>query len=410
VARRAPRTAGPRIVHGAGLGLAGLVAILVITVLVLIWLNGFGEPGGGSASGSGSSVPALPEGPPGFSARPTWGAPVADYTRVSLLDGRIALRDGQGKLALLDAANGSTVWKGSASWPKEWVGPVFSRVDGRPVIALASRTHLAYSPLDRIDTGRAEAPDGAAEDGFIRISLPPRAKAVWTGTAPLVTDGAKAWLVKGSSLRPMALPAQARPVTANGDTVIAVAGRSWVRSTGGTYDTRPVPAPPGLTGPPARLVDVAGRFLFAVWPASRSPQAISLIDTSSGLTLLNNRLPAGVDVTKAPVVRQSSGAMTAVGQVIIDPERQRVDALLPQYTPRALASGRVYAVDTKAKEAGTVVEVRLPEFTVARLGKAPTPFAVATLPGRKEATAFVLAADDTRHDVLALPPRHDEGR
>jgi hypothetical protein len=411
---------------GAGIGLAALLTLAIVVIGVLTMPEGDGERGRRSVAASTRSsppsraasrgptepsdtapaLPPVPEGLPGFTRQAAWSVPVGDFTGVSYLDGRLALRDADGRLSLVDATSGRAIWRGGAPWPSEWTGPILSRIDGQPALVLASRSQVAYVELGSLDGGRPASsnPAEGGADGLVEVALPAGGRVIWTGTTPLVTDGAKAWLVKGSSLRPMTLPAQARPVTANGDTVIAVAGRSWVRSTGGTYDTHAIATPAGVKGAPARVVDVAGRFLLVVWPKQRPAQAISLIDTGSGLALLNSRLPAGVDVTKASVLRDASGSMTAVGQVIVDIERQRVNALLPQYTPRALASGRVYAADAAVRAPDNIVEVRLPEFTVSRLGpQAPTPLTVSPPADGRPATAFIIVTTSRGRQLLAVP-------
>lgn len=415
---------------GAGLGLAVLVIAAVVAAALIARPGAEGQEGGKTVAQSrgaadaapsdqgNSAIPpstqvalaTLPEGLPGFGVKPTWGTPVAGFSRISYLDGRLALRAPDGRLQLLDATNGKVTWQGRTQWQSEWSGPALTRIDGKPVMVLASNTSLVYWPLDTLggkttdEGGAATASAGAGPDGSVQLALPPRSRVIWTGTTPLIVLGTRAWLVKGPRLQLMALPPGAQPITADSGAVIAVQGAIWVRSTGATYASHAVAVPPGVTGPPVRTVDVAGRFLLVVWPKRQPTQAITFIDTSTGRVLLNNRLPVGVDVTKAAVLRQSSGSVIAVGQVVIDPDRQRINALLAQYTPRVLASGRVYAADSGVRAPDNLVEIRLPEFTVSRLGaKSLMPFATTTLPGQQSATAFVLASASGGWQVLAVP-------
>ena len=280
---------------------------------------------------------------------------------------------------------------------------------------VASSTTLAYWPLANSGaptsanpaSTRAGLPLAPAEP--ILVSLPGGAQINLNGTTPLITTGGgQAWLVKGAALHQVPLPRQARPLAADDDVVIATQAGTWMRSSPTGYRVHPIPAPAAVTGPPSRVVDIAGRYLLVAWPkVANQTQAITFIDTNSPAdqALLHTRLAAGVDITRAPVLRQNAGSVTAVGPVVVDTANQRINTLLPTYTPRALTSGHVYATTAAGSPTtSNVVDILLSaaaDFTVVPVGaQAPLPFAATQGPNP---VALVTVPTDDGWLIAGLP-------
>jgi hypothetical protein len=134
-------------------------------------------------------------------------------------------------------------------------------------------------------------------------------------------------------------------------------------------------------------------LLLAIWPTGTATgQTVALVETNTGKVLVQGSLPAGVDITRAPVVRQVSGAQAAVGPVVVDAYAKRLDVLDSAYTVAALVKGHVYATLT-----GRTVDIGLTDtgkFPVTYFTATQTivPLATATVGGATVALALVPTA------------------
>ncbi|MDQ1287033.1 MAG: hypothetical protein QG622_598 [Actinomycetota bacterium] len=385
-----------------GLGVV-LLILIAATVMSQPWRSQAGatmrppegEAAGDEAAGAPERGPlsSLPGTLPGFSTRTAWTAEVAQWTKVAVRDTVVATRDGEGRIIHVDPGKGTVTHRGGSRWGAEWDGPWLTHIDGRKVLALASASALAYWPASPAPDQEASGPDRSRRQVAEvpeprRIVLPAGAKVTWTGTAPLVTAGAAVWLVNEGALSRVPIPPKARALAADGPAVVAVLAGTWIRATATGFQAHAVPPPPGALGPPARMVDIAGRYLLTVWARKgNDPQKISLVDTQTAKILINDAVPAGADITQAGVTRQVSGSITAVGQVVVDPGVRRISSLLAQYTPISLVEGHVYAMNrdpaNAPQEIVDIVPKRPSGFSVLSLEKnTPVPFALVT-PGRK---------------------------
>jgi hypothetical protein len=357
-------------------------------------------PAGTDTSSSASSpTPSLSVGPltaapPGYSTTPQWGAAVAAWTATAVSqDGTIVTRAPSGQVVELDPATGTVVWSTREVFPTSWTGPWLTRIDGQQAAALTSATQLAYWALP------TDAHAGAVAPAPRTVALPAGAQVSWSGGSPLIrTTGGGSLIVQAGQLRPAGLPAGFRALAADGATVTAAGGTSWVRIS--SASTAPavhaIPSPPGVTATLVRT-EVAGiDYLLAVW-ATKTGQYVVLIDTRTGGVLSQGALPARVDLTHAPLARL--GETIAVGPLVINRWINRVQLINPAYTVTGMAPGHLYAktgtdlVDVQLQD-GKANTVRLP-------AGAPVPFAGYSRNGRSAVTVAEPVRDTWV--VLSLP-------
>ncbi len=209
---------------------AGVACALVIgTVLYLAVFSGPSTPGEPTAS---PKLPVLPEpsvGPDQFAARPvptgwtaqaSWTVDIADRTvpAISPNGNEVAVLTPDDKIAVFDS-NGKVLWQDKV--PNDAESPVYTTIDSKPVLAVATSDTLYYW-----------AGDGAEAT---EIELPDSAKVQFFGTSPLVVMGsAGASVVSGGELK--TVPNQPR-----GSTILLAEGDKalMARYTGPLYWSQP---------------------------------------------------------------------------------------------------------------------------------------------------------------------------
>jgi hypothetical protein len=200
------------------------------------------------------------------------------------------------------------------------------------------------------------ADSSSTEPQPLTVGLPAGATFSWVGPSPLIAlVGGGVGVVHDAAVQPVALPAGATALAADGTTVVGVQGVSWVRSwLGSTPLARPLPRPAGVSGPPIRVEAVGANYLLAVWPRHDDHQPIALVDAVAGQLLAQTDVPPELDITHAKAVRQIDGALTAVGTVVVDPDLQQVDLYPSKYQVQALTPGHV-----TVSAAGHLNDIRL---------------------------------------------------
>jgi hypothetical protein len=332
--------------------------------------------------------------PPGYDSRPRWSQMINSRTKVAVADDVIMARDGDGHLIRLDPATGRVLWKTDNQWDQAWQGPSIGRVDGQRVIGFQSPTELSLLSIPA--TG--DAPTGAP----ITIALPTDARVTWRNdSSPMIKSDLSVAVIHAGAMQPITLPPAAvnGALAADGQDVVVARDGSWTRvGVGREPQSHPYPTLPGVSGAARRAVDVDGRYLLFAWPAFAAGQTIALLDTRTGQVVLSSQLPAGIDITQAPILRQMSGPITSIGPVVVDTTARRVSAIQAQYTPVTITPGHVYA----STSGGSRVDIRLTTggFTVVPLAPhAPIP--VTTLPGSRLALAVLQVQN--RSWLVALP-------
>jgi hypothetical protein len=344
----------------------------------------------------------LPAAPPGYSRQPTWAHPIADGSLTAVNQtGTVITRSPDGHLIRIDAATGATTWSTAQTYGTRWAGPWLTTIDGHAAAALTTSTALAYWPLPEA-TGSTAQTVGAPTT----VPLPAGATVTWTGPSPLITRGpGTAAVVDRAALHWVTVPDDARALAADGQDVIASAGSTWLRSQAGatTATVHQLPTPAGTSGPPVRVEAVSASYLLAAWPEPAvGAQTVTLIDVTSGQSLFQGALPAGIDITHGRLARQVTAGLSAIGALVVDPYGKRIDALDPTYRVNALTPGHVYAT-----KAGHPSDIRLSSDGTFTVTPFPTgadhliPFATTTTGGAT--TALVLTSSTTGRLLLALP-------
>ncbi|HEX2805343.1 MAG TPA: hypothetical protein VHN80_04155 [Kineosporiaceae bacterium] len=291
-----------------------------------------------------------------------------------------------GRLVRLDAATGAVSFTTADRYPSQWDGPHLTRIDGQPVVALTSSTAIAYVPCD---TSWSTSSAGGSPTF---VPLPDGARVTWAGSAPLILAPGVVGLIHAGGVQQVVVPPGAVPLAADGHDVIAQQEAAWLRISADGTQRHAFGPPSGASGVPARVEAVSARYLLAAWRKTVGGQAIALVDTTTAQTLVQERLIASLDITHSPLVRQVSGAITAVGSVIVDPDHQAINELAPDDVPISLTRGHAYVTSTATHERSDVALDRTKILTM-------TPFST-----RRAIAPFAAEDTDDGQIALALTP------
>jgi hypothetical protein len=288
---------------------------------------------------------------------------------------------------------GAVRWRSVATTRPAQDGPWLVTVGGRPAAALVGDGLLSYWPLPSSTSSSAAA--SGARDEAIGVRLPAGATVTWVGGSPLVTSrGGGAGVISPGGYRSVPLPPGGRALAADGATVLAVAGTTFVRQPVGRPAERPraLPRPRGASSRPVRTEAVGTSFLLTVWPRAKGRgQVAALVDTASGALVVQTDLEASVDLTRAGVVRETAGRQTVLGSVLVDTYSSNLNLLDPRYTVRSVTRGHAWATltgkatDIHLNRAGEFRPVPFPA------GDPALPIGVVAAAGRAPETAVVLA-------------------
>jgi hypothetical protein len=337
--------------------------------------------------------------PPGFDPAPVWSAPVAAWTRSVAADGGTVLsRDPDGHVVLLDPATGVQRWHSAEVTGAKQDGPWLTSVDGSPRAALVGQGVLSYWTLP---SAAAPAPGGAGTGtgtgagAGVGIRLPVGATVTWVGPSPLVTvPGGGAGVVRGGGYLAVPLPTGGRALAAEGTTVLAVTGATFVRQPAGRPPVQPraLPRPKGAGARPLRVEAVGTAFLVTVWPRTTGRgQIVGLVDVRSGSLVVQTALAASLDLTHVGVIREAAGTQTLVGSVLVDTYTSNLNLLDPRYTVRTVTRGHAWAMfqgratDIHLNRAGDFTTVPFPA------GEAALPIGTVAAGDRGAATAVLVA-------------------
>lgn len=304
-----------------------------------------------TASGPATPPPAnLPKpAPDGWTTRAAWALPVsADVTPAVAPNGTVATVTDKGELTVLDPATGVTRWTAEA--PDGSSGAlVFTRIDGRDVLALSAGQTLNYWPLDGPQHPRttAELPSTGGTISF-------------AGDSPLVNlDEATAGVITHGKVRTVDLPAKSTALAADGKNVLAAdgTGHVWTLSTdqkkpGKGLQLQPPGNDKGKKGKgkakkaPARLARVLGvdsKRLVGIWQNGTSTTATAYA-AHDGKPLATAKADQNVDFSTV----RSADELVAVGPLLLN-TADGTSREATGTTPTAAAAGRIYAVDQQQR-------------------------------------------------------------
>jgi hypothetical protein len=354
-------------------------------------------------------------GPPGFASRPAWAVQVAAWTRsVAADDGTILTRNPDGYLLLLDPATGAVRWRSSAATSSGQEGPWLATIDGARVAVVVGGGALSYWALPALSgpTGASggmgvTGGTGKAVGSGTSVRLPAGAKVTWAGPSPLVTTPkGDAGVIRARAVVPVSLPTGARALAADGSTVLAVTGSTFVRRGVSSAGVKPraFPRPAGAGARPLRVEPVGSAFLLTVWPrAAGRGQIVCLVDTTSGKIVVQTALAATVDLTHAAIVREQAGAQTLLGPVLVDTYTANLDLLDPRYSVRSVTRGHAWAMfqgratDIQLDRAGSFRTVSFPS------GEPALPIGVVAPARGRVSTAVVVVPSSRRWVLCGLP-------
>jgi hypothetical protein len=228
----------------------------------------------------------------------------------------------------------------------------------------------------------------------VSVPLPAGATVTWVGPAPLVhlTDRTVG-VIRSKALVGVPLPPGARGLAADGDGVLAVTGATWLRQRAGSAPVAPrqIPRPARAGTTLLRVEAVGARLLLTVWPkATGKGQVVALMDTTSGVNVVQTEVTAAVDLRKFGIVRETGGTQLAIGPVVVDTYAAKVDLLDPRYVVKALTRGHAWttfqgrATDLHLTARGDFTTVPFGE------GEAAMPVGISRLDG--DATRAVVVA------------------
>jgi hypothetical protein len=260
--------------------------------------------------GSGANLPILA--PPGYDQKATWAREASSAVDPLLLDdGRLALVDGEGDLAIVDNATGAYTWRGVGS-PSGQQGIHVSEVQGRPVIVSARSEGLSVWPID--GTGSARVP-------AVSVDVGASADVSYLGSAPLVSLSSQtiAFLTDHGVVR-QDLPVLSTPILATDDGAIAANQESWwTVPIDGEPERHDMPRPDGISGAPSLISAADDTSLIVVWPSSADNTDIATL-----VDLTENRILAQATVPRSTArgddePRHSPGHTTlTIGQLFVD--------------------------------------------------------------------------------------------
>lgn len=203
--------------------------------------------------------------PKGYSTHAGWTVDLAEDSTPALKpDGtEVAILTTDGKVAVFDA-NGKVLWQDKV--PKDAENPVYTTIDGKQVLAIATPSTLYYWA-----GGGAEAKT---------IELPDSAKVQFFGKSPLVLlgDESGAMVISGGELK--TVPDQPRSSTillAEGDRTL------MAQYLGPLYWTQPGKPivtvnlqPPGGAGQLIQVVSASPDYVQALWTNAKNPAEESI--------------------------------------------------------------------------------------------------------------------------------------
>lgn len=330
-------------------------------------------------------------------ASPELAAPGGRATAVRAADAVVVLTADR-RLVALDPANGGERWSSPVGVVTPTAGPVVSRIDGEPVIAVASAQAIQWWPL----AGPAEPRS---------VTVPSGGQPSLGSDGPLVTyaDRHQAQVIVGGQFQDRVLPAGAKALgVTDGGVLLAGddAGHVW-RIT----SDRVAPEPTTLLAPktvrPAAALTVAAGKLLTLWRETATRRVVvTAYDTATIRPVWAARLAAGASqyaTTLPPWQVSPDGRWAVIGGTAFD-----------------VADGRFVDLDPTWQQ-GVVTDVATLNLTKDRwarhLGAARTVPALSTADAtRREAFAlpvvetddlvFVTAADGQATRLYALPKEH----
>jgi hypothetical protein len=344
-----------------------LAGVLIFgTILYVTVLSKLGD--GTPTTTESPKLPSLPEPsvgpdqlearpvPPGWSTKAGWTVDLADDSvpAVSPDGSEIAVLTPDQKIAVFDN-NGKVLWQDKV--PKDAQSPVYTVIDSKPVVAVASGDTLYYWAGDGAKATEIELPDSSTVQFF--------------GTSPLVLlpSGAGASVVSNGELK--AVPDQPRNSTmllAEGDKAL------MARYTGPLYWSQPgkdrkevdLPPPPKAKGIDHIVAASPGQVL-ALWQTGVKDMVMPVVhSTVTGAAVAICPTSKASDAESWQWVPENGGNIAAWGECMINFTAKGKTSLRTDFQPLSITGTTVYGTIGSNQYAITPGAVRLLQPNTAR--------------------------------------------
>ncbi len=310
---------------------AGAAIVLIGGVVGFLLLRGPSEP---VVPAGPPTLPSLPAPdihkdvfdarplPPGFTSTANWSVDLARDTvpAVSADGTMVAIRTTDDKVALLSAA-GKVLWQDSVPGRSE--SPVFTSIDGKPVVAVRSDKTLLYWPLK----GDVAAATEVEIDSGYQVNF--------FGPSPMATtdDGKAFVIVDGTFVEVTDKPRRATFLLANGHRALMAGyyGPLWWGEPGKPSGEVDLQKPPGATGVHHVAFASQGRVIV-MWSKSDGTGIPAVHDAASG------RILATCQATTAPEdvgnwVPDQVGKVAALNSCLIDFTKRKTFPMDNNFSP-----------------------------------------------------------------------------
>ena len=323
-----------------------IVAFALAGVLIAgttLYLTVFSKPSGKPTSTESPKLPELPApavGPDQFSSRPVplgwsanadWTVDIApDSTPAVKPDGtEVAVLTPDQKIAVFDS-NGKVLWQDKV--PKDADSPVYTTIDSKPVLAVATSDTLYYWAGDGAEATEIELPDSAQVQFF--------------GTSPLVqmSNEAGASVVSGGQLK--TVPNQKRLSTillAEGDKALMARYRGPFYWSQPGKDLQTVqPQPPRGTSQIERVIAASPGLALVAWKTADPDTVIPAVQSTADGSLIA-ACPASKigDVEGWQWVPDQGNKIAAWGECLLDLTTKK-PRILNDFRPLSITGPTIY--------------------------------------------------------------------
>ncbi len=295
--------------------------------------------------------------PVGWSAQALWSSPQVPSPDTSAQAGPGVVVTGQsvfavttssgGALSLssLSARSGAPVWSKKLQGSQVTQGPVLAKVQGAPVVLVATDTKVSAWSLAGLPVGSWSVPVSTGTTGVVLTPAGPIIPRSQT-TVSIVGPGMK--------LLARALPAGGRPVALLGQGTLVVtdtSGHAWrvtSPAVAGTPATLAVPK--GWSG--GTTVAVTSSSLIQAWRPAKTTTTDTVILRSSPLTSLTPRWTSKAITTGSrgsELLTSPSGGLGVLGGSVVDLATGGLRSLPAGWTAQLVSDRVIWATNTDQK-------------------------------------------------------------
>ncbi|MFI5691395.1 hypothetical protein ACIA58_06110 [Kribbella sp. NPDC051586] len=271
--------------------------------------------------------------PPGFTTHAGWTVDIAKDTHPAIKpDGtEVAILTADGKVAVFDS-NGKVLWQDQV--PKDAESPVYTTIDGKLVLAIATPDTLIYWA------------GGGAEPK--KVGLPDEAKVQFFGKSPLIvlsgTGGAM--VMSGGTLK--AVPNQRRLSTillAEGDRALMAQYHGplfWSAPDKPLQTVTPQKPGGAISDKPQQVLSASPDYALALWQTKDPEKVIPAVhSTASGKVVAVCRPTSASDAEAWAWVPDPNRRIAAWGECLINLSTPLI-ATIENFSPLSITGSLIY--------------------------------------------------------------------